>query len=155
MAGPVDVTVWRRKIQPKHAPWTQVGVARAGEWQQRLSPACGGETRRVCVMDPAAVRVGVVNGELQRARIAGPGDVDMKTDAHDRERLGQAPVKDQDAVWAAAEAAPGDHVPGRHVRVLTVDSGTADVSQRDNVVVGRWRRFGGWRDGAWVVRRKR
>lgn len=153
VAGPVDVTVWGRKIQPKHACWTREGVP--GEWRQGLSPACGGAARRARVgMKPAAVRVAVVNGELQRARIAGPSDVDLKTDAHDRERLRQARVIYQDAVWAAAGAAPGDQVPGRPIRVPTVDCGTADVSERDNPASGS-RRFGGRRDRVSVVRRKR
>ena len=159
VAGPVDITGWGRKIQPKHTSWTRERVP--GEWRQGLSPACGGADARrgrIAVLEPAAVLVGVVNGELQRARIAGPGDVDMKTDAHDRERLGQALVIDQDAVWAAAAAAAagadiGDLVPGRLIRVPTVDSGTADVSERDNPAAVS-RRFGGWRDSVLVVRRK-
>ena len=160
VAGPVDVTGWGRKIQPKHASWTCEGVP--GEWRQGLAPAGGGETARRARdgMEPAALLVGVVNGELQRARIAGPRDVDMKTDAHDRDRLGQDFVIEQDAVRAAATTTTGagadigNHVPGRPIRMPTVDSRTADVSERDNSA-GGLRRFGGWRDGVLVVRRKR
>ena len=161
VADPVDVTGRVRNIQPKHASWTEKDLLLIngvpGDWRQGLSPACrGADARRDReAPEPAALLVGVVNDELQRARITGPGDVDMKTDAHERERPGQARVIDQDAVWAAVVgAAPGDQVPSRPIRVPAVDSGTADVSQRDNPA-GGFRRFGGLRDSALVVRRKR
>jgi hypothetical protein len=157
VAGPLDITGWGRNIQPEHASWTREGGP--GKWQRRegLSPAGGGaDARRGCIgaFEPAAVLVGVVNGELQRACSAGPRDVAMKTDAHDRERLRQDLVIDQDAVRAAAGAGIGDQVPGRPIRVRAVDSRTADVPERDKRAAVS-RRFGGLRNAARVVRRKR
>lgn len=151
VTGPVDNTGRERKIQPEHASRAREGVA--GEWRQDLSRAYGGADARGTRVgiEPAAVLVGVVIDERQRAHNVGSGGVGLKTDAYDRDVLGQDLVIDQDAVWADAR---GDHVPGRPIRVSTVDSRTADVSERDNSVGGS-RRFGGWRDGVLVVRRKR
>jgi len=151
VAGPVDITGRVRNIQPEHAAWTREGVP--GQWRQGPSPACGGAEAQKGRggVDPAAVLFSVVIAEQQRARIDGPGEVDLKTDAHYRDRLGQDLVKDQDAVWADAR---GDLVPGRRIRVQAVECGTADVSERGSPAAGL-RGFGGWLDSAWVVRRKR
>jgi len=150
VADPVDVTGWVRKIQPQHASWTRDGGPGMWLWRQGLSPACGGADARIghIVAEPAAVLVGVVSDKPQRTRIAGHRGVDLKTDAYDREPLGQDVVIDQDAVRAAAAttgagADIGDLVPGLSIRVLTVDSGAADVSERDRPAAGS-RRFAGW-----------
>lgn len=139
VADPVDVTGWARKIQPEHASWARDGGPGMWLWRQGLSPACGGADARIdhIAAEPAAVLVSVVSGEPQRARIAGPRDVDLKTDAYDREPLGQDVVIDQNAVRAAAAASTGagadigDLVPSLPIRVRTVDSGAAEVSERD------------------------